>query len=94
MDPVVEYLLTNFGVPGIISAGFYLIIIHSTRQRKEERDAQMDTFRHRIESVESKQAAIEKNIADEVRRLYDQLIPIGYSVKKIEGYMEAKNDKS
>jgi len=41
---MIEYILTNFGVPGVIAVGLYLIINHSTKQRKDERDAQINAL--------------------------------------------------
>jgi len=93
MDPIVEYALTKFGIPGGIAVIFYYVIERATKHRKEERDSQMDMLNRRVTSLENKQVELGKDIVAQVQRIYDRLTTIGDSVKKTEGYLEGKNDK-
>jgi len=101
MEAVIEYILTNFGVPGVIAVGLYLIINHSTKQRKEERDAQMQVIGKRIDMLEAglakhinRHEAYEKSVCGKIDKVYERLNPISDSVNFIKGVLEGKNDKS
>jgi hypothetical protein len=100
MEAMIEYILMNFGVPGMIGVGLYLMINHATKQRKEERDAQMNAQQQRIDLLErsfakhiDRHEGWEKNVFEEVKKIYERLNPISDSVNRIQGYLEGKNDK-
>jgi len=77
MEAIFEYILAKFGIPGGMAVMLYIIINYATKQRKEERDAQIDSLNQRTTKLENKQGDLEKDIVAQVQRIYDRLTTIG-----------------
>jgi len=100
MDNLIPYILTNFGIPGGIAVILYYVIERATKQRKEERDVQMDSLNRRMDALENsltkhinRHEAYEKSVCGKIDKIYERLNPISDSVNFIKGVLEGKNDK-
>jgi len=83
METLIPNIIEQLGVPGIISGLFYLVLKRELEHLKESLSKHIN--RHE---------AYEKGVCAKIDDVYKRLNPIGDSVNRILGYMEAKNDKS
>jgi len=89
MDDMIIRLLESLGVSGSACALLYRILAAQAAERKKERDYKIDAIETKLNEHIEKHDAMEKNIADEIKRLYDKLDPLADSMSRIEGYLSA-----
>jgi len=100
MEAAIIDALLKMGAGGVPTAILFLYVLKSTERRKETRDAEIKILKDKIEAQKesftrhiSHHQDFEKNICHKIDKIYDRLNPISDSVKKIEGYLEAKDGK-
>ncbi|MCL1956578.1 MAG: hypothetical protein FWF63_04590 [Fibromonadales bacterium] len=100
MEMLTMETLTQLGIPSGFALGLYLLSGYYTKQRKEERDSQMQVFRHELDTLKeslskhiNRHESYEKGVCGKIDKIYERLNPISDSVNFIKGVLQEKNDK-